>query len=84
MKCEWLWHRRGRADLRVPALVWEFLQRGYVVGTLGRHVPPREAARRAWAQLRHGLRGRCTHGLTEAARATGQLCAALVRRRSAP
>jgi glycosyltransferase involved in cell wall biosynthesis len=77
-------HRRGRGDLRVPALAWEFLQRGYLLGTLGKHVPPREAARQAWAQLRHGLRGRCTRGITEAARTTGLLCAALVRRRPAP
>jgi glycosyltransferase involved in cell wall biosynthesis len=80
----WLSHRRGRADLRVRRLAWEFLQRGYLLGRLGRRVPPGDAAREAWAQLRHGVRARCTRGLTDAARMTGLLCATLLRRRSAP
>ena len=76
----WLWHRRGRRDLRVPTLLSEFFLRGYTRASLGFKVDPERTRRRALENLRHGVRERCVRGLEEAARDAGLLCAALLRR----
>jgi hypothetical protein len=76
----WLWHRRGRADLRVATLLREFFLRGWTKASLGFAVDSRRTRRRALENLRHGLEARCVRGLEEAARDAGLLCGALVRR----
>jgi glycosyltransferase involved in cell wall biosynthesis len=76
----WLWHRRATTDLRVHRLVREFFLRGYTKASLGFPVEARWTARRARRNLAHGVRRRCTRGLTEAARDAGLLWATLLRR----
>jgi GT2 family glycosyltransferase len=78
----WLWHRRGRSDLRVTRLAREFFLRGYTKATLGFPIDRRRVATRAAESLGHALRARCTRGLTEAARDAGLLWGALIHRRS--
>jgi glycosyltransferase involved in cell wall biosynthesis len=70
-----LTHRVAREG--IARLAWEFLQRGYVQGSLGRHVPLHRAAGAAAGHLAHGVRARCTRGVTEAARQLGLLAGGL-------
>ncbi len=76
----WLWHRRGRDDMRVHSLLGEFFMRGWTKASLGFSVDLGRTGRRALDNLRHGVRRRCVRGLEEAARNAGLLCAALLRR----
>jgi GT2 family glycosyltransferase len=77
----WLWHRRSRSDLRVPALLREYVTRGWIQGRLRQPTPdgwrPGPLAGRALASLAHGLRRRCTRGLTDAALDAGRLAGVL-------
>lgn len=76
----WLWHRRLRSDLHVPAMVREFFVRGYMKGAHGQRVVPRVVARRAAQSIVHAVSSRCMRGLTESARDAGMLCGALALR----
>ena len=77
----WLWHRRSRSDLRIPALLREFVARGWIESRLHQATPddwrPGALAARALTSLRHGLQQRCTRGLTDAARDAGRLAGVL-------
>ena len=89
----WLWHRRFREDMRLPTMLRKYFAAGLTVGT---HKRPEGApalvgelalyafrtARWSW----HAVRGRCTRGLTDAARCAGIVWAMATRpsgRRSA-
>jgi len=76
----WLWHRRGRSQLRVSRLLREFFLRGWTKASLGFAVDLRRTGRLAVENLRHGLEARCVRGFEEAARDAGLLCATLLRR----
>ena len=78
----WLWHRRGPADLHLPALVREFASRGWtrVVEDRRLGMPVRYRRRLAAgvvSHLAHALTRRCSRGLLEAARHAGMLAASL-------
>jgi glycosyltransferase involved in cell wall biosynthesis len=80
----WLWHRRDAGDLHVSVLLRRSFRLGYAVVALGQRRP----AARYWQDLRgaaaHGVRSRCTRGITDAARALGSLCAIGAGRRRRP
>jgi GT2 family glycosyltransferase len=76
----WLWHRRTRADLRPSRMAGEFFMRGWTKASTGFEVDLGWVARRGLRHAAHGVRGRCTRGMTEAARDAGLVCAELVRR----
>lgn len=75
----WLWHRRLASDLRLGRLAREYFLRGYRKGLLGQPISPAVLAGHAAASLAHGLRSRCSYGLTQAARECGLVCGELAR-----
>jgi GT2 family glycosyltransferase len=76
----WLWHRRTQGDLRASRLLAEFFMRGYTKASLGFPVDLSWTIARGRRNLVHGVRRRCTRGLTEAARDAGLVSAVLLGR----
>lgn len=79
----WLEHRRRAEDMHLRGLLREDFRRGWFLGRYrADHQPPdftraqaRGNAVRAGRSLSHGIRARCTRGLTDCARASGQAAA---------
>jgi glycosyltransferase involved in cell wall biosynthesis len=78
-----LWHRPDR-NLRLHRLLLRSFALGYTVVAIGQPLRARQVAHQLRLSLAHGVRARCTRGMTDAARSLGSLCAISVGRRRRP